>query len=198
MVERFAVRAADGTRGEVVITVNGANDAPTVTATGPATAVAMRATLVTLTGIGTDPDRQDRLRYQWTSSAGTPTIGLFPSATSAIASPLTVPELPGPTTALTFTLTVTDPSGTATVTATATVTVMVTAENDEAVFGGTHTGSVTESSVSENNALESLAFGVLTVTDSDGPNRFAAQTGVAGDLRHVHPVRRRELAVRSG
>ena len=30
VVERFAVRAADGTRGEVVITVHGANDAPTV------------------------------------------------------------------------------------------------------------------------------------------------------------------------
>ena len=172
--ERFAVRAADGTRGEVVITVNGANDAPTATATGPATAVA-EGDLVTLTGTGTDPDRQDRLRYQWTPPAGIPTIGLLPSATSAIVT-FVAPELIDGTD-LAFTLTVTDPSE---VTATATVTVMVTADDDAAVFGGTHTGSVTESSATENNAQRSLAFGLLTVTDSDGPNRFAAQTGVAG------------------
>ena len=177
VVERFAVRAADGTRGEVVITVNGANDAPTVTATGPATAVA-EGDHVTLTGTGSDPDRQDRLRYQWTPPAGIPTSGLLPSATSARIT-FVAPELIDGTD-LAFTLTVTDSSGTATATATATVTVMVTAENDAAVFGGTRTGRVTESSATENNAQRSLAFGLLTVTDSDGPNRFAAQTGVAG------------------
>ena len=167
--ERFAVRAADGTRGEVVITVHGANDAPTVTATSePVTA--NEGTTVTLTGTGTDPDRQDRLRYQWTPPAGIPTSGLLPSATSARIT-FAVPDLPGDT-ALTFTLTVTDPSE---VTATAMVTVMVTAENDAATFGGTHTGTVIE-----NDSANSVAAGVLTVSDPDTLHRFTAQTDLAG------------------
>ena len=169
VLERFAVQAADGTRGEVVITVNGANDAPTATATGPAMAVE-EGDLVTLTGTGTDPDRQDRLRYQWTPPAGIPTSGLLPAATSARIT-FVAPNLTA-NTDLVFTLTVTDPSE---VTATATVTVMVTADDDAAIFGGTHTGSVTE-----NDSANSVAAGGLTVSDPDTLHRFTAQTDMPG------------------
>ncbi len=56
----------------------------------------------------------------------------------------------------------------------ATVAVTVTGANDAAVIGGDLTGAATE------DAAETAATGRLTVSDPDGEDGFAAETGVAG------------------
>ena len=173
VTERFAVRAADNTRSEVVITVTGANDLPTADA-GLAQTVEEGTTVVLSGSDSSDPDRRDQLTYQWTPPASPPAIRLDNAA--AVRTSFEAPQLTAQTD-LTFTLTVTDPSGAS---STGRVIVTVTADDDPAIFGGIHTGSVTESSATENNALATQAFGRLTVTDPDGPNDFVAQADNAG------------------
>ena len=126
VTERFTVQAVDGTPDAVVITVTGANDAPSATIDEPAQS-ANEGTLVTLSGRGRDPDTLDRLTYAWTQLSGTAETRVTldniesPDNTMTMVS-FTAPEISAAT-PLTFELTVTDPTATDPATATVLVTV---------------------------------------------------------------------------
>ena len=93
-------------RRDVIITVTGANDAPTANA-GPDQPAVISGAPVTLDGSGSsDPDTGDTIdTYTWTHTGGTPSVTLTGPATEMPT--FTAPTVTTPTT-LTFTLVVND------------------------------------------------------------------------------------------
>ena len=93
-------------RRDVIITVTGANDAPTANA-GPDQPAVISGATVTLDGSGSsDPDTGDMIdTYTWTHTGGTPSVSLTGPATAMPT--FTAPTVSTPTT-LTFTLVVND------------------------------------------------------------------------------------------
>ena len=176
VTDTFQVAASDGTPDAVVITVLGANDAPTATA--GASRTVPEAAQVTLVATATDPDSGDLLTYAWTQPAGTPEQ-MLDGADTANAS-FTTPQL-ADTTAFTFTLTVTDR---ARAQATDRVIITVDADNDAATITGTTTGAVTEAGIEAGTETAGVptTTGTLTVTDPDDDDRFQPQPapGTAG------------------
>ena len=169
IVEVFTVRSTNGTEAVVTITVRGTNDVPTIVmASGPQDAV--EETVVMLTGVGSDVDEGDILRYRWTQTGG-PSEGVRLAAPDSSTGTTTfTAQLLTPAT-LTFTLTVTDLRG---ATATAMVVIAIDANNDPATIAGVSTATVTEDST------QTTVFGRLTVNDPDGENIFMAQPDIPG------------------
>ena len=175
--DAFTVASADGTEAQVVITVTGADDAAVIggTATGSVTeddadAAQARGTLTV-----SDPDAEEAQR-RFETQADVGTYGTFTLGADG-AWAYTLDNTDSDTDALvsgqtgTDRFTVQSADGT-----TAQVVITVTGANDEAVIGGTATGSVTE-----DDAGAAQARGALTVSDPDaGEAAFTGQTDVEG------------------
>ncbi len=151
---------------DVTITVNGVNDAPTVTISAPVAnmQVAPRAS-VTLAADAADVDTGDILSYAWSATAN---AGSFANA----AAEDTTWTAPAATGNVTLTLTVTDDSATASDTAVATVAVEVV--TTPVNIGGELTGNVTE------DATGNIVTGMATIDTALTNKDFVPQTDVAG------------------
>ncbi len=168
VTDTFDVSAVNAAIAPVTVTISitGANDAPTATASATPLSVASGGT-VALTGGGVDPDTGAALVFQW-SAAGN--VGTFTNADMANAG-WDAPRLDS-TASIVITLTVSD--GTASASATVDIEVM---GNRPSVIGGGLTGTASVS--------VQTATGTLTSTDPDGPdNMFRAEslTGTYGTL----------------
>ena len=164
VTDAFEVRAVNAAiaPATVTISITGANDAPTATASATPLSVASGGT-VALTGGGVDPDTGAALVFQW-SAAGN--VGTFTNADMANAG-WDAPRLDS-TASIVITLTVSD--GTASAVATVDIEVM---GNQPSVISGDLTGAA--------SVAVPTATGTLTSSDSDGPdNSFTAATGIAG------------------
>ncbi len=109
VTEEFVIRADDGTRATVTVTITGANDRPTADA-GP-DEIAYRNTMVGLVSRNSfDPDADDHLIYSWARKAGDggPSVTLSNSDRRNAA--FTAPN-DARGAVLTFVLTVTDKAG---------------------------------------------------------------------------------------
>ena len=179
--ETFAVASADGTAGEVVVTVRGSDDAATIggDATGAVTEDDSNAATASGTLTVSDPDAG-----QDTFTAQTGTVGKYGTFTL------------GTDGAWSYTLDDADPDTDAlgageTGTRTRSrwrvrtgrrgrVVVTVTGSDDAAAIGGDATGAVTE-----DDATASTATGTLVVSDPDTEltaeqRKFTAQTAIQG------------------
>ena len=105
VIETFRVQASDNTPALVMITVNGANDAPVADAGVAQTVIA--GDTVMLDGSGSDPDTGDLLSYEWTQIEG-PNVNLTDADAAA-----TTFMAPGVTTVTTLTFTLVVGDGTA-------------------------------------------------------------------------------------
>ncbi len=151
--ETFTARTAIGDGTQIItITVNGANDAPSVAITAPAdgTQVAF-GVAIPVTGTGTDPDTTDTLTYAWRTQPAD--RGSFANAT--LASTMWTAPATG-TDAVILILEVTD--GAATVSAQVTVRPRAA----PVTIAGGNTGSVVEAGTSAGTLT---ATGTLTVTN---------------------------------
>ena len=109
VTEKFVIRADDGTRATVTVTITGANDRPTANA-GP-DRFAYRNTMVGLVSRNSfDPDADDHLIYSWARKAGDGGPSVTLSNSDRRNAVFTAPnEARGAV--LTFVLTVTDKAG---------------------------------------------------------------------------------------
>ena len=162
--DTLSIASGDGTAGQVVITVTGANDAPTAAAGADQTVV--EGVSVTLGGSGSDPDTGATLSYAWAQkSPPTPQVTLSDANTKQAS--FTAPDDLTEGLELTFELTVTDDQK---VTGTDTVVITVTGVNAPATFAGV-TGAVTE------DATQDTVRGTATADDSDGANTVRLADG---------------------
>ncbi|MEG1767455.1 MAG: VCBS domain-containing protein [Comamonas sp.] len=165
LTEKHTVTTADGTTSQVEITINGTNDAPTISgvATG---AVTEDATVTTVSGQLTKTDVDTNDTHTWTvSNSGKGQYGTFAvdatgkwayvlDNTSAQVQALAA----GQQVTDNITVTVDDGKGGK---ATQLVTVTVNGANDLPTIGGAFTGAVTE------DATVTTVSGQLTKTDVD-------------------------------
>ncbi|WP_286162512.1 beta strand repeat-containing protein, partial [Methylobacillus flagellatus] len=208
VIETFTITADDGNGGEVsqdvTVTITGANDAPTVTASSNGSAtedtalvvdpasldpMATADTLTTTVSVDfSDADLSDTLTYSTTAASGNTLGGTLTLLTSddsgtdadgAVSYTYTLANsaaqyLAAGETA-TETFTITASDGQGG-TVSQEVTVTITGTNDEAVISGTDTGSVVEAGGVDNAiAGTPTATGTLTVTDPDSSgNSFTA------------------------
>ncbi len=167
------VAAADNTVTQnIIISITGANDAPTARITAPAMGAEVSYNgVLTLTGsTSSDPDisdTPDTLTFAWDD--GSETTGTF-GDTSAADTTWTAPST-GTLGGITLRLTVTDSSG-----ATSNTTVIIQLVALTITFAGDTTGAVTEDG-------DLTDTGALTVTSSDptGSTDVVAQTNTDGD-----------------
>ncbi|ROH83781.1 hypothetical protein ED236_12210, partial [Pseudomethylobacillus aquaticus] len=200
VIETFTITADDGNGGEVsqdvTVTITGANDAPTVTAStngsltedtalvvAPASLdpMATADTLSTTVSVDfSDADLSDLLTYSYTAARGNTLGGTLTLLTSddsgtdadgAVSYTYTLANSAAQYLAegetATETFTITADDGQGG-TVSQEVTVTITGTNDEAVITGTDTGSVVEAG-GVDNAISNTptATGTLTVTDPD-------------------------------
>ncbi|MBB1624924.1 hypothetical protein A9974_06700 [Achromobacter sp. UMC71] len=177
LTETITVTTADGTTGQVVITINGTNDAPTVS--GAATGDVKEDGNLTTTGQLTKADVDVNDKHTWSvnndgkGAYGTFTVDQNGKWTyvldngSAKVQALTE----GQTVTDTIKVTVDDGNGG---TATKDITVTITGTNDIAKITGQATGTVIEDKTLQ-------IAGKLTVSDADaGQSSVVAQASVAG------------------
>jgi VCBS repeat-containing protein len=189
LTDTFTVTAADGTAKVVTVTINGTNDAATISgsttgavteAGGAANAIAGTPTATgTLTSTDVDgtPNTFMAVTTATASTGGhgtyTMTAGGVWTYTLDNTKPAVQALVTGAT--LTDTFTVAAADGTSKV-----VTVTITGSNDAAVISGAGTGAVTEAGSDANaNAIAGTpsATGTLTATDVDGTaNAFTPVT----------------------
>ncbi|WP_058664106.1 retention module-containing protein [Achromobacter xylosoxidans] len=178
LTETFTVTSADGTAGKVVITINGTNDAPTVS--GTATGAVAEDGTTTTSGQLTKTDVDVNDKHTWSlNNEGKGQYGTFTvdqngkwtyvlDNDSAKVQALTE----GQKVTDTITVTVDDGNGG---TATQVITIDITGTNDAPTISGTATGTVQE----DGNLTTG---GKLDVTDKDaGEATFNPQTDAKGD-----------------
>ena len=177
LTETFTVTTADGTTGQVVITIKGTNDAPTLA--GEVTGNVKEDSTLTTTGQLTKSDIDATDKHTWSvNNEGKGQYGTFTvdqngkwTYTLDNGSAKVQALTEGQTVTDTIKVTVDDGNGG---TAFKDVTVTITGTNNIAKITGQATGSVIE-----DNKL--LTSGKLTVSDADaGQSSVVAQASVAG------------------
>ncbi|WP_141243356.1 VCBS domain-containing protein, partial [Bordetella genomosp. 1] len=176
LTESFAVKSADGTTSQVTLTIQGTNDAPTLSGTLTGTVAEDGTQAASGQMTATDVDTGDKLSYA-VSGATRGTYGSFAIDASTgkwtytLDNTAAQPLKAGQSVTESYTVQVSDGQGG---TDTKTVTVTINGTDDAPVITGQTSGSVTEDAVL-------TATGKLTVTDADaGESGVVAQTNVAG------------------
>ncbi len=171
LTETLSVQSLDGTTENVVITINGINNAAIISGTTTGTVSEEDAATLnasgTLTITDTDAGEDVFTAATVTGSYGSLTIDASGSWSYDADNSQTVIQSLGSGDTLTETLTIQSVDGT-----TQSIVITINGTNDAAVISGTTTGTVTEEGASTLNAT-----GSLTVTDTDsGEASFTAAT----------------------
>ena len=181
LTETIQVTADDGTIQDIVITINGTNDAAVIggTSTGAITEDDSASTLTTSGSLTITDTDSGEARFDVTTVSGTyGSLSIDASGSwtySANNTETAIQEL-GSGETLTETLQVTADDGT-----TQDIVITINGTNDAAVIGGTSTGAITE----DDSAATLTTSGSLSITDTDsGEARFDAATvsGTYGSL----------------
>ena len=181
LTETLQVTADDGTTQDIVITINGTNDAAVIggTSTGAITEDDSASTLTTSGSLSITDTDSGEVRFDAASVSGTYgslSIDASGSWTYSANNTETVIQELGSGDTLTETLQVTADDGT-----TQDIVITINGTNDTAVIGGTSTGAITE----DDSAATLTTSGSLSITDTDsGEARFDAATvsGTYGSL----------------
>ena len=181
LTETLQVTADDGTTQDIVITINGTNDAAVIggTSIGAITEDDNAATLTTSGSLNITDTDSGEARFDAATVSGTyGSLSIDASGSwtySADNTETAIQEL-GSGETLTETLQVTADDGT-----TQDIVITINGTNDTAVIGGTSSGAITE----DDNAVTLTTSGSLSITDTDsGEARFDAATvsGTYGSL----------------
>ena len=181
LTETIQVAAQDGTTQDIVITINGTNDAAVIggTSTGSITEDSSDSTLTTsgLLSITDEDAGEASFRAATVSgSYGSLTIDASGSWTYSASNTQNAVQELGSGDTLTETIEVTAQDGT-----TQDIVITINGTNDAAVIGGTSTGSITEDSGDSTLTTS----GLLNITDEDtgeGSFRAATVSGSYGSL----------------
>ena len=181
LTETLQVTADDGTTQDIVITINGTNDAAVIggTSTGAITEDDSAATLTTSGSLSITDTDSGEVRFDAATVSGTYgslSIDASGSWTYSADNTETAIQALGSGETLTETLQVTADDGT-----TQDIVITINGTNDAAVIGGTSTGAITE----DDSAATLTTSGSLSITDTDsGEARFDAATvsGTYGSL----------------
>ena len=182
LTEKFTVTTADGTTGQVVITINGTNDNPTIT--GLATGDVKEDGTLTTTGQLTQHDIDATDKHTWSvnndgkGQYGTFTVDATGKWTYVLDNKSAQVQALAEGQKVTDTITVTVDDGNGG-TATQVITVTITGTNDAAIITPSKPGD-DAGSVKEDDKL--TTGGKLDVTDKDaGEASFKPQTDFKGD-----------------
>ena len=171
LTETLSIQSVDGTTQNIVVTINGTNDAAVISGTTTGSlneedASTLNAT-GTLTVTDTDSGEASFTAATVTGSYGSLTINTSGSWSYEADNSQTAIQSLGSGDTLTETLSIQSADGT-----TQNIVITINSANDAAVISGTSTGAVTEEGASTLNAT-----GTLTITDTDaGESLFTAAT----------------------
>ena len=171
LTETLQVTADDGTTQDIVITINGTNDAAVIggTSTGAITEDDSAATLTTSGSLSITDTDSGEARFDAATVSGTYgslSIDASGSWTYSADNTETAIQTLGSGETLTETIQVTADDGT-----TQDIVITINGTNDAAVIGGTSTGAITE----DDSAATLTTSGSLSITDTDsGEARFDA------------------------
>ena len=171
LTETLSIQSVDGTTQNIVITINGTNDAAVISGTTTGSLNEEDASTLNATGsltvTDTDSGEASFTAATVTGSYGSLTINASGSWSYEADNSQTAIQSLGSGDTLTETLSIQSADGT-----TQNIVITINGTNDAAVISGTSTGAVTEEGASTLNAS-----GSLTVTDTDsGEASFTAST----------------------
>ena len=171
LTDIISVQSVDGTTKNIVITIDGTNDAAVIGGTGSATLTEDAAATLTASGVltisDTDSGESSFTAETVTGSYGSLTIDASGNWSYSVDNSQSAIQSLADGDQLTDTITVEALDGT-----TQNIVITITGTNDAAVIGGVNSASVTEDA-----AAALTANGALTISDTDtGENIFNAET----------------------
>ena len=171
LTETLSIQSVDGTTQNIVITINGTNDAAVISGTTTGSLNEEDASTLNATGsltvTDTDSGEASFTAATVTGSYGSLTINASGSWSYEADNSQSAIQSLGSGDTLTETLSIQSVDGT-----TQNIVITINSANDAAVISGTSTGAVTEEGASTLNAT-----GTLTITDTDaGESLFTAAT----------------------